>query len=180
MIIIVTNLPIRNQIEICDFLELALPVQVHRQIFPRFPYPRSENNEIIFSNDRIWTEVHMWSWASQGDSWHGAYSLCYIHKINESLLHLESSFSPSAEEQDFWRNHHEAESADRLPAVTWGKSINTKYVYDYVKRKFFAGQNIRRTSVLARNCKPSGAHHLACLVHHLVSSRKPFCTTWFE
>ena len=52
MIIIVTNLQIRNQIEICDFLELALPVQVHRQIFHRFPYPRSENNEIIFSNEQ--------------------------------------------------------------------------------------------------------------------------------
>ena len=53
MIIIVTNLPIRNQTEICDFLELTLPVQIHRQIFPRFPYPRSENNEIIFSNGRF-------------------------------------------------------------------------------------------------------------------------------
>ena len=43
------------------------------------------------------------------------------------LLHLESSFSPSAEEQDFWRNHHEAESEDHLPVVTrGGKSINTK------------------------------------------------------
>ena len=26
----------------------------------------------------------------------------------------------------------------------------------------------------------SGVHHLVCLVHNLVSSRKPFCTTWFE
>ena len=51
--IIIVNLPIHNQREICDFLELALPVQVHRQIFPRFLYPRSENNEIIFSIDRF-------------------------------------------------------------------------------------------------------------------------------
>ena len=35
------------------------------------------------------------------------------------------------------------------------------------------------TSVLARPFW-SGAHHLVCLVHHLVSSRKPFCTTWLE
>ena len=51
--IIIVNLPIHNQIEICDFLELALPVQVHRQIFPRFLYPRSETNEIIFGIDRF-------------------------------------------------------------------------------------------------------------------------------
>ena len=30
-------------------------------------------------------------------------------------------------------------------------------MYNYVKWKFFAGQNICGTSVLARNCKPSGA-----------------------
>ena len=27
---------------------------------------------------------------------------------------------------------------------------------------------------------PRPVVHLVCLVHHLVSSRKPFCTTWFE
>ena len=34
-------------------------------------------------------------------------------------------------------------------------------------------------SVLARPFW-SGAHHLVCLVHYLVASRKLFCTTWFE
>ena len=51
------------------------------------------------------------------------------------------------------------------------------FAENYSSHSFRSG--VATTSVLARPFW-SGAHHMVCLVHHLGSSRKPFCTTWLE
>ena len=42
-----------------------------------------------------------------------------------------------------------------------------------------SGAGVAHASVLARPVW-SGVHYLVCLMHHLVGSRKPLCTTWLE